>query len=157
METQQLNFCPTLQVLDMSTLGDASPRVDILSTCKVGQKIRVSLPLLTCSPSTWSRLLYRGGRKSRRDLRITLYLLLFHGKYCYANELQCVVCTYMACLVLETAYRECCVWEDYRKIDVMWWSSLDIRLKGRRNSHVSFEQIMVAELPFVNSLVKHDI
>ena len=73
-------FCPTLQVLDMSTLGDAadvnpvikflshtlhvcgrnlitgftsaaSPRVDISRTCKLGQKLGVSLPLLTCSPS----------------------------------------------------------------------------------------------------------
>ena len=76
------SFCPTLQVLDMSTLGDAayvnpaeSPRLDISSTCKVGQKLGVSLPLLTCSTSAWpSRLLYRRGRKSRRDLWITLYL-----------------------------------------------------------------------------------
>ena len=53
----------------------ASPRVDISSTCKSGQKVGVSLPLLTCSPSAWpSRLLYRRGRKSRRDLWITLYL-----------------------------------------------------------------------------------
>ena len=60
------SFCSTLQVLDMSTLGDAedvspvikcvcgrnlitgltssaSPRVDISSTCKVGQKLGVSL------------------------------------------------------------------------------------------------------------------
>jgi hypothetical protein len=38
----------------------ASPRVDIPSTCKVGQKLGVSLPLLICSPSVWpSRLLYR--------------------------------------------------------------------------------------------------
>jgi len=73
-------FCPTLQVLDMSTLGDeadvntvikfpphklyvcgrnlitgltsaASPTVDISRTCKVGQKIGVSLPLLACSTS----------------------------------------------------------------------------------------------------------
>jgi hypothetical protein len=29
----------------------ALPRVDISSTCKVGQKLEVSLPLLTCSPS----------------------------------------------------------------------------------------------------------
>jgi hypothetical protein len=42
---------------------------------KVQQKLRVPLPLLTCSPSAWpSRLLYRRGRKSRRDLWITLYL-----------------------------------------------------------------------------------
>ena len=97
------SFCPTLQVLDISTLGDAayvnpvikflpnalhvcgrnlitgltsasSPRVDISSTCEVGQKLGVSLPLLTCSPSAWpSRLLYRRGRKSRRNLWITLY------------------------------------------------------------------------------------
>jgi hypothetical protein len=44
------------------------------STCKVGQKLGVSLHLLTCSPSAWpSRLLYRRGRKSRRDLWIILY------------------------------------------------------------------------------------
>ena len=88
------SFCPNLQVLDMSNIGDvadinpvircgrnlitkltyaASPRVDTSSTCKVGQKIGVSLPLLECPPSAWpSRLLYRRGRKSRRDLRITL-------------------------------------------------------------------------------------
>jgi hypothetical protein len=60
----------------------ASPRVDISSTSNVGQKIGVSLPLLTCSPSAWpSRLLYRRGRKSRRDLLITLYFL---------NATQCV-------------------------------------------------------------------
>ena len=74
------SFCPALQVLDMSTLGDASdvnpvikflphtlhvcgrnlitgltfaasPRVDISRTCKAGQKLGVSLPLLTCSLS----------------------------------------------------------------------------------------------------------
>ena len=86
------SFCPTLQVLDMSTLGDAadvnpvikflqhtltsaaSSRVDISSNCKVGQKFGVSLPLLTCSPSAWpSRLLYRRGRKSRRYLWINQY------------------------------------------------------------------------------------
>jgi hypothetical protein len=51
-----------------------SPRVDISSTCKVGQKLGVSLPLLTCSPSAWpSQLLYCRGRKSHRDLWITLY------------------------------------------------------------------------------------
>jgi hypothetical protein len=52
----------------------ASPRVHISSTCKVGQKLGVSLPLLTCSPLAWpSRLLYRRGQKSRRDLWITLH------------------------------------------------------------------------------------
>ena len=61
------SFCPTLQLLDTSTLphtlhvcgrnmitlltSAASPRVDISSTCKVGQKVGVPLPLLTCSPS----------------------------------------------------------------------------------------------------------
>jgi hypothetical protein len=29
----------------------ASPNLDILSSCKVGQKLGVSLPLLTCFPS----------------------------------------------------------------------------------------------------------
>jgi len=53
----------------------ASPRVDMSSTCKVGQKLGVPLPLLTCSHSTWpSGLLHRRGRKSRRDLWITLNL-----------------------------------------------------------------------------------
>ena len=54
----------------------ASPRVDIPCTCKVGQKLGMSLPLLTCYPSAWpSRLLYRRDRKFRRDLRITLYFV----------------------------------------------------------------------------------
>ena len=100
------SFSPTLQVLDMSTLGEvadansvitflphmlhvcgwnlitgftsaASLRVDLSSNCKLRQKFGVPLPLLTCSPSTWScRLLYRRGRKSRSDLWITLYLTL---------------------------------------------------------------------------------
>jgi hypothetical protein len=55
-------------------ISTASPRVDISSTCKVGQKLGVSLPMWTCSPSAWSsRLLYRWGRKSPRDKWITLY------------------------------------------------------------------------------------
>jgi len=50
--------------------------VNISSTCKVGQKLGVSLLLLTCSSSAWpSRLLYRRGRKSRRDLWIILYII----------------------------------------------------------------------------------
>jgi hypothetical protein len=57
-----------------------SPRVDILSTCKVGQKLGVSLLLLTCSPSAWpSRLLYRRGRNSRRDLWVALYIFRASG------------------------------------------------------------------------------
>ena len=62
-------------VLEFAGLTSAaSPRVDISSTCKVGEKLGVSLPLLTCSPSAWPfRLLYCRGRKSRRDLWITLY------------------------------------------------------------------------------------
>jgi len=46
------SFCPTLQVLDMSTLGDTAdvnPVIKFLShTCNA---LGVSLPLLTCSPS----------------------------------------------------------------------------------------------------------
>jgi hypothetical protein len=38
------------QELDYRIDIAASPRVDISSTCKVGQKLGVSLPLLTCSP-----------------------------------------------------------------------------------------------------------
>jgi hypothetical protein len=54
----------------------ASPRVGISRTCKVGQKLGMSLPLLTCSPSAWpSRLLYRRCRKSRRDFWVTLFIL----------------------------------------------------------------------------------
>ena len=72
------SFCPTLQVPDISTLGDAAdfnpvikflphtlhvcgrntglttaaaPSVDMSSTFKVGQKLGVSLSLLTCSPT----------------------------------------------------------------------------------------------------------
>ena len=63
----------------------ASPRVDISSTCKVGEKLGVSLPLLTCSASAWpSRLLYHRGRKYRRDLWITLYIF-------YTNKFPAVL------------------------------------------------------------------
>jgi hypothetical protein len=56
----------------------ASPRMDISSTCKLGQKFGVSLPLLTCSPSAWpSRLPCRRGRKSRTDLWIIRYCYLW--------------------------------------------------------------------------------
>jgi glycosyltransferase involved in cell wall biosynthesis len=53
------SFCPTLQVLDMCTLGDAA---DVNPVIKF---LRQALP---------SRLLYRRGRKSRRNLWITLYI-----------------------------------------------------------------------------------
>jgi hypothetical protein len=44
------------------------------NTYKVGQNFGVFLPLLTCSPSVWpSRLLYRRGQKSWKDLWNTLY------------------------------------------------------------------------------------
>ena len=110
------SFCPTLLVLDMSTLGDAadvnpltkflphtcnvcgrnlftgltsvaSTRVDISSTSKVGQKLGVSFPLLTCSSSTWpSRLLYRRGRKSWRNLWITLYIEQVSVRFLCLNQ-----------------------------------------------------------------------
>ena len=48
------------------TVVRSPQRVDKSSTCKVGQKLGVSLPLLACSAPAW--LLYRKGRKSRRDL-----------------------------------------------------------------------------------------
>jgi hypothetical protein len=54
---------------------DRQSRNGISTTCKIRQKLGVSLPLLTCSPSAWpSRLLYRRGRTSRKDLWITLCL-----------------------------------------------------------------------------------
>jgi len=67
------NFCPTLQVLDMFTLGDAAdvnPIIKFLPhTCNVCGRNLITGPL------AWpSRLLYRRGRKSRKDLRITLYI-----------------------------------------------------------------------------------
>jgi hypothetical protein len=66
--------------------SSASPRVDISSTCKIGQKLGVSLHLLTWSPSAWpSRLLHHRGRKSRRDLWITMYKKLFIVASCWTN------------------------------------------------------------------------
>jgi hypothetical protein len=54
---------------------DRHSRKGISSTCKIRQKLGVSLPLLTCTPSAWpSQLLYSRGRTSRKDLRITLCL-----------------------------------------------------------------------------------
>ena len=69
---------PRLSSMCEKRLSGALRSQRISSTCKVGQKLGVSLPLLTCSPLAWPpRLLYRRGRKSRRDLWITLYFQLF--------------------------------------------------------------------------------
>jgi len=71
--------------------------VDISSTCKVGQKLRESLPLLTCSPSAWpSRLLYRKDRKSRGDLWITLYIT--YNKYINKHVVNDSICDSATCL-----------------------------------------------------------
>ena len=77
-EPPSLSYTHTCNVCGRNLLtgltSAASPRMDISSTCNVGQRLGVPLPLLTCSPSAWtSRLLYRRGRKYRKDLRITLY------------------------------------------------------------------------------------
>jgi len=49
----------------------------------------VSLPLLTCSPSAWpSRLLYRRGRNSRRDLWITLCVYIYIYIYIYIFKVK---------------------------------------------------------------------
>jgi hypothetical protein len=72
------SFCRTLQVLDMSTLGDAA-RCQSFNQVPPTHVARVwqELPLLTGYPSAWpSRLLYRRGRKSWKDLRINLYILI---------------------------------------------------------------------------------
>jgi hypothetical protein len=69
----------------------------------------VSLPLLTCSPLAWPcRLLYRIGRKSRRDLWITLYiyinfLTLIPQKF--FSGFQVVACIQTEEAVLKTSYR----------------------------------------------------
>ena len=78
--SQKCNVCGRNLITGLKSAP--SPRVDISSTCKVGQKLGVSLPLLACFPSAWpSRLLYRRGRNSRRDLRITLYSSRFHALF----------------------------------------------------------------------------
>jgi hypothetical protein len=64
-----------------------------LVTRQVGQKLGVPLPLLTCSPSAWpSRLLYRRGRKSRRDLWTTLYYVLDTTGYKHARRIWNTYC-----------------------------------------------------------------
>ena len=47
----QCNVCGRNLITGLTSA--ASPRLDISSTCKVGQKLGVSVPLLTCSPSAW--------------------------------------------------------------------------------------------------------
>jgi hypothetical protein len=83
--------------------------VHISSTFKVGQKLGVSLPLLTCSPSAWpSRLLYRRGRKSRRDLWITLYIIKNRWDVTVKNKTECIV----ACVNIYPVYSS--LWYLYR-------------------------------------------
>ena len=67
------NFCPTLQVLDMSTLGDAA---DVNPVIKfLPHTLHVcGRNLLTGTLALPSRPLYRRGQKSRRGLWITLYI-----------------------------------------------------------------------------------
>ena len=68
-----LNVCGRNLITGLTS--PSLPKLDISSTCKVGQKNGVSLPVFTCSPSAWpSRLPYHRGRKSRKDLWITLYI-----------------------------------------------------------------------------------
>ena len=63
------------QELDYRIDTAVSPRVHISSTCKVGQKLGELLYLLICSfLPCLSWLLRSRVRKSRRDLRITLYI-----------------------------------------------------------------------------------
>jgi hypothetical protein len=62
---------------------DRHSRKEHINTCKVGQKLGVSVPLLTCFPSAWpSRLVYRRGRKSRRDLWISRYIYRLYIYIC---------------------------------------------------------------------------
>ena len=64
----------------------ASPRVHISSTCKVGQKLGVSLSLLICSfLPCLSWLLRSRVRKSQRDLWIALYI------YCIEIHAHCII------------------------------------------------------------------
>ena len=73
---QSCNQVPATHVQRVWQELSVSSRVDISRTCKVEQKLGVSLPLLTWCPSAWpSRLLYDRGLKSQRDLWITLYCL----------------------------------------------------------------------------------
>jgi len=67
---------------------DRHSRKDISSTCKVGQKLGVTLPLLTCSPSAWpSRLLYRrvhnflGGAYELPCIKLTWMIFKLIWKY----------------------------------------------------------------------------
>jgi hypothetical protein len=81
------SFCRTLQVFDMSTLchviyrvlQELDYRIDICSVTKGGhiEHLLGRIESCECLSLCWhawpSRLLYRRGRKSRRDLWITLY------------------------------------------------------------------------------------
>jgi hypothetical protein len=106
----------------------ASPRVHISCTCKVGQKLGMSLPLLPCSPSAWpSRLLYRRGRKSRRDLWITLYI--FFSNICTFFEF--VVTNCLISLLFKDIYWKAFPWNGLR-------FSLDKELYKEVKQHTRF-------------------
>ena len=88
--------CSICPALIKGLTSAASPRVDISSTCKVGQKLEMSLPLLTCSPSAWpSRLLYRRGWKSRRDLWITCVCVCVCVYVCVHMYVCVCMCVYI--------------------------------------------------------------
>ena len=83
-----------------------SPRVHISSTCKVGQKLGVSLPLLTCSPSAWpSRLLYRRGSEIPEVLTNNpVHLKVGHKDW----TLKGVICEYQTHTVCYFVASACC-------------------------------------------------
>jgi hypothetical protein len=69
----------------------ASSRVGISRICNVGQKLGLSLPMLTCSPSAWPfRLLYRRGRKSRRDLPITQCMCIIYRHPVFRHKFNAI-------------------------------------------------------------------
>ena len=89
LNTRALHVCGRNVITGFTSA--ASPRVDITSTCKVGQKLRVSLALLTWSPSAWPfRLLYRRGPEIPKGPMNYPVVLLKHIKISAALKLQSV-------------------------------------------------------------------
>ena len=129
--TQQMSIKPNACRRNLITglTSAVSPRVHILSTCKVGQKLGEILYLLICAfLPCLSWLLRSRVQKSRRDLWITLYIahVLLYSCPCLRMNLT-FFNVFFVCI---------------------WLGSLYKRVKFKQNYYIHFEEDISFPLKF---------